>query len=284
MNILLTGSNGFVGRHLKERLLKLGHTIHCFNRGDILFPELVDEDFGGPLDVLINCAAETTQIHKMYESNVELVERLLTFSQRANVKKVIHLGSSSEYGRIILPRREDMFCSPFNIYDATKLAATHLCQGYASQYNMDVVIARPFSLYGPFDRPRKLVSRLYKSFTSHERIEVYESGHDWLFIDDFIDGLITLMNAPKELTKGDIVNFGSGISSTNVELVQAMEEALGSSLNVEYKKGKYHPYDVDYWVADITKARTKYGWTPKLSLKSGIKEFVMREWFAEDKG
>jgi nucleoside-diphosphate-sugar epimerase len=280
MNILLLGSTGFVGKHLKKRLEELGHVVARGTRGN----PLASVQANNLPDAIINCAGEVRDAEVMYESNVELVNSLLEFAVAFDIKKFIHVGSSSEYGPTNAPRREDMACHPSNVYEATKLAGTHLCQGFAHQYDMDVVVARPFSLYGPQDADRKLVSRLYKSYVSHERIELFEGSHDWLFIDDFLDGIIALLNAPRELTKGDIVNFGSGFCSTNDEVVTAMERALGGSLNIVRQPGKFHDYDVQNWVADITKANVKYGWKPKWALNSGITEFVTREWFAVDKG
>lgn len=280
MHILLLGSTGFVGKHLKARLEQLGHTVACGTRDN----PFADGKREAAIDAIINCAGEVKRDVLMYDSNVWLVHSLLFGARRGNVKKFIHVGSSSEYGPTNAPRREDSACHPSNMYEATKLAGTNLCQGFAHQYDMDVVVARPFSLYGPQDADRKLVSRLYKSYVTHEQIDLYEGSHDWLFIDDFVEGLITLLNAPRELTKGDIVNFGSGFCSTNDEVVSAMERALGGGLNIARKPGRFHDYDVQNWVADITKARTKYGWKPKWSLNAGIGEFVIREWFAVDKG
>lgn len=273
--ILLTGATGFVGGHLKKRLESDGHVIFSPARGQI------ESRY---YDVIINCAAELTDESKMYLANVDLVYYLFELARNHGVGKFIQIGSSSEYGLTDQPRVESAACMPSNIYEATKLAATNLCLGYASRYDLDICIARPFSVFGPGDKPRKLIPTLYRSYIDHLTVDLHPGSHDFIYVDDFVDGLMILLNASKDQTKGDIINFGTGISSSNNQVVAALESALGSSLCVNRKTGRYHSYDVDNWVADITKARTKYGWQPKHTLQSGMKAYVMAEWFKGDRG
>ncbi len=273
MTILLTGSTGFVGRHLKKRLETEGHIVKCLGRFDsVLYP----------IDAIINCAGELTAQDKMYEANTQLVQGLLSIMPGSDAKKMIHLGSSSEYGATNAPRREDSVCIPSNVYEATKLAATALCQGYAKAYDLDVVVARPFSLYGDGDKPRKLIPTLYRSYLEHTPINLHPGSHDFLWIDEFVDGLILLLNAPKHVTQGQIFNFGSGISSTNDQVVAGLEKALGAKLDIRLQPGRFHAHDVDNWVADISKAKRLLGWSPKVNLSAGLNEYVMREWFRQD--
>jgi len=271
MTILLTGSTGFVGRHLLARLQRNGHEVVCYTRGMQLAPELIDTP-----DAIIHCAGEISAPHRMVESNVMLTHSILQFAQLAGVAKVIHIGSSSEYGKTDLPRREDMVCIPTCLYDGTKLAATALCQGFAAQFDMDVCIARPFSLYGPGDTPRKLIPRLYRAYTSGQLMDLYPGSHDWTSIHDFCDGLSFLLTQPRERTKGQIFNFGTGVSSTNLDVLRAMEQVVGAPIAVNLKAENLFSYDTDQWVADTTKTRT-LGWVSQWSLQRGLEDYVERE-------
>ncbi len=200
-------------------------------------------------------------------------------------KRFIQIGSSSEYGRTDSVRREDSVCIPSNVYEATKLAATALCQGYAARYDLDISVARPFSLYGPGDKARKLIPALYRSYIEHKPIDLYPGAHDWLEVSDFVEALVLLLGAPTEVTKGQVFNFGTGVSSSNLAVVAALESALGSKFDVRYQTGaRFHAHDVDNWVADATKARSVLGWAPKHDLQSGMHAYVMAEWFKEDRG
>ncbi len=276
MTILVHGAFGFVGRHLIKRLRSDGHLVTELGRDPW---EVKWQTY----DVLINCAAELTNEDDMYASNVNLVHDLLRLVKQGLAKRFIQIGSSSEYGATNAVRHEDSVCIPSNIYEATKLAATALCQGYASRYNLDISIARPFSLYGPGDKLRKLIPSLYRSYIEHKPITLFPGAHDWLYIDDFIEGLILMLGAAPSVTKGQIFNLGTGFSSSNLAVVAALESALGSKLDVRYQTGaRFHAHDVDNWVADITKARRLLGWAPKHDLQSGMHAYVMVEWFKED--
>lgn len=278
MTILVHGAHGFVGSHLVKRLRADGHSVTTIGRAPYDIPWQT-------FDALINCAAELTDESAMWESNVSLTHDLLKLMHKGLCKRFVQIGSSSEYGRTVLPRAESTLCVPTNVYEATKLAATALCQGWAERYDLDICVSRPFSLYGTNDKPRKLIPTLYRSFIDHKTISLYPGSHDWLYIDDFVDALIRLLSAPRMVTKGQIFNFGTGVSSTNHEVVAALEEALGGKLSIASQTdGRFHAHDVDNWVADASKARTVLGWAPKHDLRSGIKEYVMAEWFKEDRG
>ncbi len=280
MTILVHGAFGFVGRHLVKRLKSDGHSVTALGRGPW---EVKWQTY----DAIVNCAAELTAEDDMWGSNTSLVHDMLNLVRQGLAKRFIQIGSSSEYGRIDSVRREDSVCQPSNIYEATKLAATSLCQGYAARYDLDICVARPFSLFGPGDKARKLIPSLYRSYIEHKPFSLFPGAHDWVYIDDFIDGLILLLNADRAQTKGQIFNFGTGISSSNLEVVSAMESALGGKLDIRYQTGaRFHAHDVDNWVADSTKARTLLNWQPKHTLQSGMHEYVMAEWFGQqgDKG
>jgi nucleoside-diphosphate-sugar epimerase len=275
LNILVIGATGFVGRHLKARLLTLGHEVIDGTRNYHFVPDLMLDE--PAVDAIINCAGEITHPHLMYAANVALVEKILRFARDAKIPKVIHCGSSSEYGATTAPRCEDTPCVATDLYSATKIAATALCQGFAKQHGLDVCIARPFSLYGSGDTPRKLIPRLIQSTMIKDTIvSVYADGsHDWLHIDDFCDGLVTLLDAPREKTQGDIVNFGTCVASTNRQVVLILT-ALGCTplVTLTEQPPTVGCLNTSRWVADTTKAREKYGWTAKTSLEEGLHKII----------
>lgn len=280
--ILLTGHSGFIGSNLKIRLEQLGYKVVLFSRHDhwLFIKEKID--------VIINLAGETQKEDQMFDSNLVLVQSLLEYARLSNVDKFIQVGSSSEYGPTDDERVEYMICKPSNIYEATKSAATQLCIGYANRYDMDICIVRPFSIYGPNDKPYHFIPQLWRHFLDQESIDVYRGGHDWLYIDDFIDGLIILLESPKEKTKGDIINFGSEICKSNFCITNIFNSVL-ASLNLGYlkfnvKNEKYHTYDIDVWLANCGKAHNKYDWRPKINTHGGIRKYIDWAWFQEDKG
>lgn len=272
-SILLTGSTGFVGKHLYQFLIQNGHKVYCWKRNDI--------NFFNDVEVIINCAAELINDRDMFESNVSLTQKLLFLSSHTSEFKnpnckFIQIGSSSEYGATNKIRHEDMFCIPTNIYEATKLAATNLCIGYANRYDFDCCVARPFSLYGPGDTPRKFIPKIYDAIINDYELKVYKGSHDWIYIDDFIEGIYKLINAPKKITKGQIYNFGSGRGIENQFLIQEFEDTIHLPCCFsDYLDYKYNKYDVDNWQADISKAKRLLDWEPKIELKEGLKRYII---------
>ena len=275
MKILVIGPNGFVGSHLTKRLRGDGHTLWFIHRNN--FPVLPDA-----LDAVINCAARIDSTDTMYQDNVGSVIGWLQIA-RSRDARFIQIGSSSETGPVEGLRSETTVCQPSNLYEATKLAATNLCLGYAAEYETDVVVARPFSLYGPNNRPHKMLQTLWRTWKDEKEFVCYPGGHAWLHIDDFVEGIVSLLHTPYSNTQGHIYHFGTGISTQNKEIVSIFNESVGGSgVRVKHVQMKYRLYDVIDWRSDSTKARTHLGWEPKVNIHQGIRRFVHDQWFEEE--
>lgn len=276
MRVLLVGSTGFIGGHLKSRLDKEGHEV-------IPFPRDWGFDWGKRPDVIINCAGELDKESEMVGANLQLPTHLLDQMRHYGTRRFIQIGSSSETGPVEGPRHEDMACHPSNVYEMTKLAATSTCISYANAYDLDVCVARPFTIYGPGDKPRKLLPTLWAALLDGGAFTCYPGGHDWTHVSDFVEGIVLLLNAPREKTKGEIYHFGTGVSTSNEEIVRLFERVAGSLYRVDYVKKKLRPYDVMDWRADNTKARKQLGWEPKVTVEQGIRDYVMTEWFKQER-
>ena len=273
MTILLTGSTGFIGSHVKIRLEKDGHNVICYRRDEDLPVEKID--------AVINCAADVLDHSKMEDSNIGLVQKLLSYSRNKNVSKVIQIGSSSEIGRVEGERRETDYCNPSNLYEATKLAATNLCLGYASEYGMDISVARPFTVYGKGEKTHKMIPAIWRAFCEREVFKCAPAGHDWIHVDDLVDGIIIMLLAPKNVTKGQVFHFGTGKNTSNEQIVRLFEKATGSRINVKIAVEKLKSWDVTDWRADWSKAKNNLNWTPKISIEQGIHKLVNENGFTE---
>lgn len=267
MNILLTGSTGFIGQRLLAELSK-EHLMLLFRRG-----ENVQSYKDRKIDVIINCAAELDNEDKMVESNLSLVEQLLRLA-RHNNSRVIQIGSSSETGPMEGARSPDSKCNPSNLYETTKFAATNLCQNYVRGYGLDVCVARPFSVYGPYDRPRKMIPSLFRALKEDKEFHCYPGGHDWIYIDDFIAGILAILNCrgSKDVVAGHIYHFGTGMSTSNEEVIKTLEKISGKQMKIVYHQEKYRDYDVMDWRADWSKSYSKLLWSPKYMLEDGLRK------------
>jgi nucleoside-diphosphate-sugar epimerase len=213
LKILITGSNGFIGKNLVE-FYSNKNDIITYTRKDDLSNVLKQNP-----DVIINCAADIYGDSTMFESNVNLVNNILNHIKNTRCK-FIQIGSSAEYGRKKIPSKENDFLDPTTFYEATKAAATLLCVGTARAYNLPIVVARPYSVYGKYEKEYRLFSALYNAYKFDKPMTLNQGYHDFIYIKDFIQGINTLIESDCDKIIGDIVNFGTGIQTSNFELSQ----------------------------------------------------------------
>jgi len=258
----ITGHQGFLGKSFIERVKP---NAYLYNRNGLLStlksynPEYI-----------FHFAAEIYNEEDMFESNILLTYNLLEEARKLpNLKAFIYVGSSSEYGLKLKPMKETNYLDPSNMYEATKGAGTLLCQAYARNYNLPIVIARPFSLYGKYEPKHRFIPTIINCVRNKRTLNISPGVHDFIHINDFIDGLIMLTLKPQ---KGEIYNFGTGVQTSNKELVELVESVMRKQTNKNFIE-KLHTYDSDSWVADISKAK-KLGWKPKYNLEKGLVEVI----------
>jgi nucleoside-diphosphate-sugar epimerase len=265
--ILILGSTGFIGKHLIRRYQDLD--LVFYSRNDDLVSQL---EYHRP-NVVINAAAEIYKSEFMFEANIGLVKTILDYVQRNPQTAFMQLGSSSEYGPYDKPTKETDLLNPQDFYAATKSSATYLCCQYAKKYNLDVVVVRPYSPYGPGDRTHRLFPKIYNAFYLSQPMKLVEGVHDFCYIDDFLDG-IDLILGSKERSPGEIINLSLGKQYTNKEVLETFELVSGKKGLIDYDGTVF--YTPKTWCADISHASKKYGYAPKFNLELGIRELVRR--------
>jgi len=262
--VFLTGGSGFVGKSLFKRLHKV-KDIYLFERGSS--PERLTEY---DPEVVFHCAGEIYDEEKMFDSNIKLTYDLLQASKNCkNLKAFIYIGSSSEYGRKQNPMKESDYLDPTNLYEASKGAGSLLCQAFAREYHLPVMVARPFSLYGKYEPEHRFIPKLIQAVKAGWEIPIAPGVHDFIHIDDFIDGLFLLV---EKGVPGEIYNFGTGNQLSNEDVVEIVEGIVGRKL-IRKLVPKMHEYDSNSWVCDNYKAHL-LGWEPKISFYEGIRSLV----------
>lgn len=267
MKYFITGSSGFLGTHLRERLLTRNADTYLYARDQDLS---VLEEFQP--DYIYHLAGEIYNEEEMYESNSTLTYRLLETARKLPIKAFIYVGSSSEYGRKDHPIAETDYLSPSTLYEATKACGSLLCQAYAREFNTPVMIARPFSLYGKHEPWKRFIPTVIHHIKRKKTIHIAPGVHDFIHVDDFINGLFLL---EQNVRPGEVFNFGTGIQTSNEDLVSMVEKAIGKSTEKKLI-GKIHSYDSDCWVCDNSKAR-ELGWEPKFDLIRGLTQVIKEE-------
>ena len=267
MKVLITGGTGFVGKNLKIQLQHIGFQVYnCYRGSDVSIMPYFKPDY------IIHCAAECRDSDKMFESNVVFTHKLLKAVRHIDYKRFIYIGSSSEYGSCGIPLNETMAIRPRDSYEATKGAGTLLCIAESVQYDKPVVVVRPFSLYGMHEREDRLMPTIFRNYKEGKTSSVDSLAvHDWVYIDDFIDALITLMDC-KIKDKGEIVNVGTGIQSTNLNVINLLQQIVGP---FDWKlANKMREYDTPLsWVCDTWYANQVYGISCRTTLENGLKKY-----------
>lgn len=269
MKIFITGTTGFLGRSLKEHFEKT-HEIIEYTRGTDIFMML---EVAKP-DLIINCAGEIYDANKMYRTNVDLVEAILEWVKRNSDTRMIQIGSSSEYGPVARATNESDPINPQNVYEATKGAASLMCQGYARQFELNLCVARIYSGFGPHERSRRLFPRLYRAFFHNEAMKLYDGVHDFIYIDDFVRGIDMLITQGWPV--GEIVNFGSGIQYSNLAVLQMWEKVTGRTAPVEYIHEFMQAHDTKFWCCDTAYARAQYKFQTEFTLEEGIRDMIAK--------
>jgi nucleoside-diphosphate-sugar epimerase len=266
MRCLLTGAKGFLARNISQRISDR-YDIVEFTRATCL------EDVGA-VDIIIHCAAEIRDEKTMFESNVLLTHSLLQKALKENCKKFIYIGTSSEYGRVLGEMNEEDRINPTTLYEATKGCGTLLTQAFARQYGLPAIIVRPFSIYGPFENENKFIPTAYRAFLKKVPFNLVKNPvHDWTYIDDFTAGIEKLLTYG--ILPGDIVNFGTGIQTSNLAVLHMLEKVLNDRIPFN-EIGTMCVYDSESWKCDNRYAKSMYDISFNTSLQTGLEKYV--EW------
>jgi UDP-glucuronate 4-epimerase len=312
MNFLVTGGAGFIGSHVCERLLGLGHAVWAFDdlnpfydpaikqralqslqvtgqpftfvRGDLADRAALDGLFArAKLDQVIHLAARAGVRPSLLEPalyqrvNVEGTVNLLESARLAGVKKVTIASSSSVYGvNANVPFSEsDPIFSAISPYAASKLACEALGHVYHHVYGMDVVMLRFFTVYGPRQRPDLAIHKFARLISLGKPIPVFGDGstaRDYTYVTDTVDGVIA---CTQQEFGYEIFNLGESQTVTLSRLIELLEQSLGRKAVIDRQAPQ--PGDVPITYANIEKARARLGYHPKVKIEEGIPKFI--EWF-----
>jgi UDP-glucose 4-epimerase len=277
--ILITGANGFVGKNLVNRLKEKEELLVSLEgeRIDVLNWNHLDRI--GKVDAIIHLAARTsipesiTTPYDTYYSNMVGTLNILELAKKNNIKRIINI-STYVYGTpSYLPIDEKHPIKPHSPYNKSKLSSEVLCEYYSNDYEIDIVTLRPFYIYGPMSNPNFFIASAIRQIKQNKKVFLSKRNtkRDFLFIDDFIDLLIRVWeNFPKGY---DVFNVGYGQSHTLEETIGIMKKLTGIDIKIEYKESE-RGQDVLEMIANIEKAKTFFGWMPKIDLYEGIKRTI----------
>jgi UDP-glucuronate decarboxylase len=299
---LVTGGAGFLGSHLCDRLLHDGHDVLCVdnfftgskrNVAHLLthpYFELMRHDVTFPLYVeverIFNLACPASPVHYQHDpvqttkTSVHGAINMLGLAKRVKAR-ILQASTSEVYGDPeVHPQVEGYWgkVNPIGIrscYDEGKRCAETLFFDYYRQHALDIKVVRIFNTYGPRMHPNdgRVVSNFIVQALKGEDITIYGDGsqtRSFCYVDDLIDVIVRMMDSERDFTGP--VNIGNPVEHTMLELAEKVIALVGGRSKLVYK-----PLPADdprQRQPDISLARDKLGWQPKVALEDGLKETI----------
>jgi UDP-glucose 4-epimerase len=314
--VLVTGGAGFIGSHMADRLLALGHEVVILDnestgrlanvpsqahyiRGDVRRPEDLDRAFSRGLDGVFHIAGQASTIRSFQDpyddldvnvvGTLNVVQKCLAYG----VPRMLFASSMTAYGHLEeLPIRESARCKPVSYYGVTKYAAERYVQATAERIDLTAPFQatsfRMFNVYGDrqrLDNPYQGVVGIFiGNVLRGEPIVIHGDGsqsRDFVHIDDVVDAWVTAWLEPEAYNK--VFNLGTGSGYSIKQLAEAVIRAVGrspESYPLIYEGRR--PGDQEHMAADISLARQLLRWQPSVVFEQGIKATV--QWARSGEG
>jgi UDP-glucose 4-epimerase len=270
--ILVTGSRGFIGKQVIKKLKKSEIITDSIDSKRIDLKNIEEVMRLSESDVVIHLAGKTTKgldWEEYFDNNVLGTLNILEYCIVKKIKKMIFV-SSYVYGNPkYLPINEKHPIEPHNPYTKSKYLAEQLCEFYAKNSDLKIIILRPFNIFGKTLPKDFLISNLLKSIKTNEKITIInkDSRRDFLHINDFVDVILKIKDFD---FKFEIFNVGSGKSYSFNEVIKKIEDISMERLHLEYEENKEN--FIEEITADISKINNKIKWFPKISFDEGLKK------------
>ena len=291
MRYLVTGAAGFIGSQLLRALLEQGHDATGWDAYTEYYDPALKEENARDLPVSrLDLAADALELDSFdgvfhlagqpgvasfggifpvyVRQNVLASQRLFEAAAAADVR-VVFASSSSIYGDAErYPTPEDTIPRPLSPYGITKLACEHLAGAYASEFGLDVVTVRYFTIYGPRQRPDMAFTKMVSCLAEGRAFELYGDGsqsRSFTYVDDAVAATIAAM---ERASGRSVFNVGGGSEVSMLEAIETLGKIAGRRL--EIVRHARREGDAARTAADPTRIRTELGWQPVTSFDEGL--------------
>jgi NAD dependent epimerase/dehydratase len=317
--ILVTGADGFIGSHLVEHLVRLGHDVRAFvlynsfnSWGwlDSCAPHVVGkfEVFAGDIrdphgvraamqdcDVVLHLAALIGIPYSYHspdtyvDTNIKGTLNVLQAGRDLGVSQIIHTSTSEVYGSAqFVPITELHPLEGQSPYSASKIGADQMALAFHRSFDSPITVIRPFNTYGPRQSARAVIPTVITQLAAGEgpiRLGSVHPTRDFSFVNDTVNGFVSAIGSERSF--GEVVNLGSGFEVSIETTVQMIKEIMGVTTDVQTHEDRVRPplSEVDRLWADTSKAKDLLGWQPvyggRDGFRRGLEETIT--WFREPK-
>lgn len=314
---LVTGGAGFIGSSLADFLLKKDYKVVVIdNFCDFYDPSIkrnnVKDNLNNPnyklYEIDLRCKSDVEKVFR--ENKIDVVihlaamagvrpsienpilyqevncigtQNLLEVMKEYGVKNLVMASSSSVYGnnKKVPFKETDIVDYAISPYAATKKSNEVMTHVYHKLFNMNVIMLRFFTVYGPRQRPDLAINKFTRLMLNDEEVTMFGDGttsRDYTYIDDIVSGIYSSINYV--LNNNDvyeIVNLGNSSPISLKEMINTIAEVLDKEPKI--KEMPMQQGDVNITYADISKAKEMLNYDPKTPFKEGIEKFV--KWYKE---
>ena len=304
---LITGANGFCGRHLADLLSGDNNQVYGISRSipddlvlrhpDVTYEQcnLIDHASVFNLlkkvkpDCIFHLAAESS-VASSWKSpinilNNNVLSQINIFEAVRELElstRIIVAGSSEEYGLINesdLPVNENCCFNPLSTYAVSKISQDMLGYQYYKSYNMDIVRVRSFNLTGPGRPPTYALSSFAYQIAEIEKkkskniisVGNLDVKRDYTDVRDAVKGYYKIA---LEAKPGEVYNLCSGKAYNLKDLLNILISFSTTKVNIEIDKSKYRPSDLPIMLGDNTKIKTEIGWIPEIDIHTSLKDLL----------
>ncbi len=302
---LVTGIAGFIGSHLAVTLAGQGHSVRGldnlstgkranvpagveFLEADLRDEQAVAEACRG-VDVILHQAAlasvprSVADPRSSHRCNIDGTFNLLEGARAAGVRRIVYAGSSSAYGNQPgFPRRESMAPQPISPYAVQKVAGELYMQSYWQVYGIETVCLRYFNVFGPRQDANSQYSGVMARFISEmlggRTPTIFgdgEQSRDFTYVDNVVQANLLAATAAAEQCVGRVLNIACGECQSLNRTYAALAELIGFQTPPHY--GPSRAGDVRDSLADISEARLRLGYEPKVGFREGLARTI--EWY-----
>jgi NAD dependent epimerase/dehydratase len=314
--ILVTGADGFIGSHLVEHLVALGHDVRAFTyynsfnswgwldesptevrdaievfAGDIRDPYGVKAAMTG-CDVVLHLAALIAIPYSYHspdtyiDTNVKGTLNIVQAARELGVERVIHTSTSEVYGTArFVPITEEHPLQGQSPYSASKIGADQIAMSFHASFETPVATIRPFNTYGPRQSARAVIPTIITQIAAGARSIKLGATHptrDFNFVRDTVRGFVAV--AENDAAVGQVTNIGSDYEVTIGDTARLIAEVMGVEIAIESDDQRMRPSgsEVERLWGDASRARA-LGWEPEYAGVEGLKRGLAETaaWFTQ---